>query len=130
VDFECEYPPVALLIFLIPGLIFRTLPPYYIAFTVEMLLFDILAIYLIIYISRRINISKVNALAIYTLLIAITAGPIATQRYDMAPAVMVLASVAAFVGGKNRQPGCACTRRNGKDLSDCGSPHSLQSVCC
>jgi uncharacterized membrane protein len=102
VDFECEYPPVALLIFLIPGLIFRTLTPYYIAFTVEMLLFDVLAIYLIIYISKRINISKVHALAVYTLLIAITAGPIATQRYDIVPAVMVLASVAAFIGGKNK----------------------------
>jgi hypothetical protein len=102
VDFDCEYPPVALLLFLIPGLLFRTLPPYYIAFTVEMLLFDILAIFLIAYISKRINISKVKALAIYTLLIAITAGPIVTQRYDLAPAVMALAAVAAFIGGKNK----------------------------
>jgi hypothetical protein len=102
IDFECEYPPVALLLFIIPGLLFRALPSYYIAFTVEMLLFDLLAIFLIIYIAKRINISKVKALTGYTLLIAVAAGPIVTQRYDLAPAVMVLAAVAAFLAGKNK----------------------------
>ncbi len=102
VDFECEYPPVALLLFLIPGLFFRALPSYYIAFTVEMLLFDLLAIFLIIFIAKRINISKVKALTSYTLLIAVAAGPLVTQRYDLAPAVMVLAAVAAFLAGKNK----------------------------
>ncbi|MDD3994720.1 MAG: hypothetical protein PHT06_02820, partial [Dehalococcoidales bacterium] len=62
VDFECEYPPVALLIFIIPGLLFRALPGYYIAFTVEMLLFDLLAVFLIAFIAKRIKISKVKAL--------------------------------------------------------------------
>ena len=102
IDFECEYPPVALLLFIIPGLFFRALPGYYIAFTVEMLLFDILAIFMIIFIVKRLNISKVKALSSYTLLIAIAAGPIASQRYDLAPAVMVLAAVAAFLSGKNK----------------------------
>jgi hypothetical protein len=102
IDFECEYPPVALLLFIIPGLFFRELPSYYIAFTVEMLLFDLLALFLITYIAKRINISKVKALTTYTLLIAVTAGPIVTQRYDLAPAVMVLAAVAAFLAGKNK----------------------------
>ncbi len=102
IDFECEYPPVALLIFLIPGLLFKTLPAYYIAFTAEMLIFDILAIFLITYIAKRINISKAKALTGYTLLIAFTAGPLVTQRYDLAAAVMVLAAVAAFIGGKNK----------------------------
>ena len=102
IDFECEYPPVALLLFIIPGLLFRALPSYYIAFTVEMLLFDLLAIFLIIFIAKRINISRVKALTTYTLLIAIAVGPIVTQRYDLAPAVMVLASVAAFLAGKDK----------------------------
>ncbi|MDD4924074.1 MAG: glycosyltransferase family 87 protein [Dehalococcoidales bacterium] len=102
VDFECEYPPIALLLFIIPGLFFRALPSYYIAFTVEMLLFDLLAIFLIIFIAKRINISKVKALTAYTLLIAVAASPLVTQRYDLAPAVMVLAAVAAFLAGKNK----------------------------
>ncbi|HAS28339.1 MAG TPA: hypothetical protein DCR59_04130 [Dehalococcoidia bacterium] len=102
VDFECEYPPVALLLFIIPGLFFRALPEYYIAFTVEMLLFDLLAVFLIAFIAKRINISKVKALISYTLLIAIAAGPIVTHRYDLAPAVMTLAAVAAFLAGKNK----------------------------
>lgn len=102
VDFECEYPPVALLIFIIPGLLFRALPGYYIAFTVEMLLFDLLAVLLIAFIANRIKISKVKALASYTLLIAFAAGPIVTHRYDLAPAVIALAAVAAFLAGKNK----------------------------
>ncbi len=102
IDFECEYPPIALVIFLIPALIFRTLPAYYIAFTVEMLLFDVLAIYLIVYLSKRINISVAKSLTVYTLLMAVTAGPLVTQRYDLAPAIMVLAALAAFIAGKNK----------------------------
>ncbi len=102
IDFECEYPPVALLLFIIPGLFFRVLPSYYIAFTVEMLLFDLLALFLITFIAKRINISKIKALTAYTLLIAVAAGPVVTQRYDLAPAVMVLAAVAAFLAGKNK----------------------------
>lgn len=31
-DFACEYPPLALPVFIIPALIFRSLPPYFIAF--------------------------------------------------------------------------------------------------
>ncbi|MDD4873862.1 MAG: glycosyltransferase family 87 protein [Dehalococcoidales bacterium] len=102
IDFESEYPPIALILFIIPALFAKTLPPYYIAFTIEMLLFDLLAIALIIYISKRINMSKVRTLTVYTLLMAITAGPIVTQRYDLPAAVMVLAAVAAFIAGKNK----------------------------
>jgi hypothetical protein len=67
-----------------------------------MLLFDLLAIFLIIFIAKRINLSKVRALFSYTLLIAVAAGPIVIQRYDLAPAVMVLVAVAAFIAGKNK----------------------------
>ncbi len=102
IHFECEYPPVALLLFIIPGVFFRALPGYYIAFTAEMLLFDILAIFLIVFIAKRINLSKVKALTSYTLLIAIAAGPIVTHRYDLAPAIMVLAALAAFLAGRNK----------------------------
>jgi uncharacterized membrane protein len=56
---------------------------------------------LIIYISRRLNISTVRSLTVYTLFIAFVAGPIVVQRYDLVPAVLVLAALAALIKGKN-----------------------------
>ena len=100
-DFACEYPPLALLIFIIPALFFRPLSTYYIAFATEIFLFDLLAIALIVYISRRLNISTARSLTIYTFFIAIVAGPIVVQRYDLVPAVLVLAALAALIGGRS-----------------------------
>jgi uncharacterized membrane protein len=100
-DFACEYPPLALLIFIIPALFFRSLSPYYIAFATEIFLFDLLAIALIVYISRRLNISTARSLTVYTFFIAIVAGPIVIQRYDLVPAVLVLAALAALIKGKS-----------------------------
>lgn len=101
-DFICEYPPLALLVFIIPALFFRSLSLYYIAFATEIFLFDLLAIALIIYISKRLNISTVRSLTVYTLFIAFVAGPISVQRYDLVPAVLTLAALAAFIAGKNK----------------------------
>jgi uncharacterized membrane protein len=100
-DFACEYPPLALLVFIIPALFFRSLSPYFIAFATEIFLFDLLAMALIVYISRRLNISTARSLTAYTLFIAIVAGPIVIQRYDLVPAVLVLAALAALIKGKN-----------------------------
>ena len=100
-DFAFEYPPLTLIIIIIPALIFRDLSPYFIAFATEIFLFDLIAIALIIYISRRLNMSTVRSLTVYTLLIAFVAGPIVVQRYDLVPAVLVLAALAAFIKGKN-----------------------------
>ncbi len=100
-DFASEYPPLALLIFIIPALFFRSLSLYYVAFATEIFLFDLLAIALIIYISRRLNMSTVRSLTVYTFFIAFVAGPIVVQRYDLVPAVLVLAALAALIKGKN-----------------------------
>lgn len=101
-DFACEYPPLALLFFIIPALFFRSLSLYYIAFATEMFLFDLLVIALIVYISRRLNISTVRSLTAYTLFIAFVAGPIAIQRYDLVPAVLVLVALVALIKGKSK----------------------------
>ena len=72
IDFECEYPPVALLLFSsYPGLIFRTLPCVLHRLYGRNAAFRYYwRVFLIIYIAKRINISKVKALTAYTLLIA------------------------------------------------------------
>lgn len=101
-DFFSEYPPLALLIFIIPALFFRSLSLYFTAFATEIFLFDLVAIALIVYISRRLNISIARSLTVYTLFVAFVAGPIVIQRYDLVSAVLVLAALAAIIKGKNK----------------------------
>jgi uncharacterized membrane protein len=101
VDFPSEYPPLALLSYLLPGLLFRSLPAYYIAFAMELLLFDLLAVALIAQISSRLKIPITQSLAVHTLLI-LAVGPIITARYDIIPAVLVLSALSLFVNGKNK----------------------------
>jgi uncharacterized membrane protein len=101
-DFASEYPPLALLTFIIPALFFRSLSPYFTAFAAEIFLFDLLAIALIVYISRRLNMSTARSFTLYTLFIAFVAGPIVIQRYDLVPAVLILAALAALIKGKNK----------------------------
>ncbi len=100
-DFAFEYPPLALLILVIPGLFFRSLSSYFIAFAVEIFLFDVIAIALIVYISRRLNMSTVRSLVFYTLFMAVVAGPIVIQRYDLVPAVLVLVALVALIKERN-----------------------------
>ncbi len=88
-DFAFEYPPLALLSFLVPGLISRTPLGYNLAFAAEMLLFDAIAIGLMASLATRLKISVSNSLVVYTLLI-LAIGPLAISRYDLLPAMLVL----------------------------------------
>jgi uncharacterized membrane protein len=100
-DFASEYPPLALLSFLLPGLFFHTTIVYSWAFAVELLLFDLLVMFLISDVANFMNISVRNSLAVYTLLILAT-GPILVCRYDLLPAILVLAALWAFIKGKTK----------------------------
>ena len=99
VDFTSEYPPLALLGYLLPALLFRSPMGYYIAFVIEMLLFDLLAISLITKISRRLGIPVAKALTVHALVI-VAVGPIMAVSYDIIPAVLVLAAVSLFISGR------------------------------
>lgn len=100
-DFPSEYPPLALLSFLIPGLVSLNLTHYNYAFTGEMLLLDLVAIFLIVRLARNFNLSVNKALTVYTLAIIAT-GPILVARYDILPAVLVLAALYFFIQGKHK----------------------------
>jgi uncharacterized membrane protein len=100
-DFASEYPPLALLSFLIPGLAFQSTLPYSWAFAAELMIFDLLAMLMIADLASFLKTSVKNTLTIYTLVIIAT-GPILVCRYDLLPAVLVLAAVWAFIKGKNK----------------------------
>ena len=99
-DFASEYPPLALLSFLLPGLLFHTTVAYSWAFAAELLLFDVLVLFLIADLASSLKISVRNSLAVYTLLILAT-GPILVCRYDILPAMLVLLALWAFIKGRN-----------------------------
>lgn len=100
-DFASEYPPLALLSFLLPGLFLHTTLAYSWAFAAELLLFDLLVMLLIADLSSFFKISLRNALAVYTLLIIAT-GPILVCRYDILPAALVLLALWAFIKGRSK----------------------------
>jgi uncharacterized membrane protein len=100
-DFASEYPPLALLSFLLPGIFFQTVVPYSWAFAAEMMICDLLALLMLADLASTFKISVRNTLVVYTLLILAT-GPILVARYDLLPAMLMLAAVWAFIKGKNK----------------------------
>ncbi len=100
-DFAVEYPPLALLFMLVPRLFTPFASPYLWGFTLEILLFDFLALLLVASFSERLKLSLWQALAVYTLLL-LAIGPIIINRYDLIPAVMALAAVYFFARGNAR----------------------------
>lgn len=100
-DFVVEYPPLALLFMLIPRLFSSFADAYILGFTLEILIFDILAMILIAAFCRRLGLSLPRSLGVYTLAV-LSVGPILINRYDLIPAVMTLAAVYAFTSGRSK----------------------------
>jgi uncharacterized membrane protein len=98
-NFSIEYPPLALLFFLLPGLLFQTTTAYSWAFAVELLVCDVLAMFFIADMASLMKVSVRQSLVVYSLLI-LAIGPIVVCRYDILPAMLVLAALWAFVRGR------------------------------
>ena len=97
-DLAVEYPPIALGLFILPNLFAQDVNAYIGAFTIEVLLFDLMGMVFIYLLARRLKLNTAATLTIYTLcLLAI--GPTVIEHYDLMPAVMVLASLYAFSRG-------------------------------
>jgi uncharacterized membrane protein len=99
-DFFTEYPPLAILSYLLPALLSATQPWYSFLFALEMLLLDLVVLFLMVRLASRFNMRMWQVLGIYTLcLLAI--GPVVTGRYDLLPATLVLLALYAFISGRN-----------------------------
>lgn len=91
-----EYPPLALLFFLVPGLLTSSMEAYAGVFTVMILLFDLLILLLLVAFSKKLNLNAWKTLGIYTLAL-LAVGSILTVRYDLIPAFFVFLSLYAFI---------------------------------
>jgi hypothetical protein len=102
-DFFIEYPPLAMLFFSLPRLVTGDLDGYIIAFTIETFIADLVALVLLALLSRRLGVRpRYTMLAMTVALIAL--GPIMISRYDIFPAVMVLAGFFLFFRGRDTMP--------------------------
>jgi len=97
-DFEVEYPPLALLFMTLPGLLASSQAGYEILFTLEMLILDLAGMLIIYSLSKRLELPVTKVLAVSTVSL-LAVGPLIALRYDLAPAIMVLASVFFFTRG-------------------------------
>jgi len=100
-DFAMEYPPLSLLFFILPRLFTSDITAYGIAFNIEMLVFDLLALLMISALSRRLGLKSWLTMGVYTLSV-LAVGPLIADRYDLVPGVMVLAAVYAFIAGREK----------------------------
>ena len=100
-DFTLEYPPFAMFFFLLPRLFTASMDVYMVLFQVEILLFDLIGLFLISRIAQRTRKATWKMLAVFTLAI-LALGPIIAQQYDMFPAIMVLLSLYCFWTGRHK----------------------------
>jgi uncharacterized membrane protein len=94
-DFAVEYPPFSLIFFIIPRLFAPTWTIYSIIYQTQVVLFDLLGLWLIYDIARRLGQTPWKMITIYTLGI-LAIGPVIGQQYDIFPAVMTLLAVYFF----------------------------------
>ncbi len=99
-DFAVEYPPLALLFMLVPRLFSANVELYAGLFNAEMLVFDLIGLLLIAAIARLLGKSLWKTLAVYTVTL-MALGPILVVRYDIIPAVFLLAAVYLFIRGSS-----------------------------
>jgi uncharacterized membrane protein len=97
-DFAVEYPPLAMVFAFLPKLVSAGYSGYIWSYCIEMLLFDLLGLFVIYKIAREFHLIQWKTLGAYTLaLLAI--GPLITIRFDIIPAVIVLLSLYFFIKG-------------------------------
>jgi len=94
-DFSFEYPPLSLLFFILPRLFTSTYVDFAILYTVEIILFDLIALCVIYKVARRLGKAPWKLLWVYTLCF-LAMGPIVPMQFDLFPAVLTLLSLYFF----------------------------------
>ncbi len=94
-DFSLEYPPFALVFFILPRFFASTWVRFSVYYQTEVLIFDLIGLFIIYLIARRLGKSPWKLLTVYTLAF-VAIGPIIGEQYDMFPAVLTLASIYFF----------------------------------
>jgi uncharacterized membrane protein len=100
-DFNLEYPPLALVFFILPRLLTDQWPSFSILYQLEVLIFAWLGLWVVYKIARRLGKEPWKLMAPYTLGI-LAIGPILGQQYDIFPAVMTLFSFYYFWMGQHK----------------------------
>lgn len=103
-DFESEYPPVALLLFVLPILATTELGIYQYLFAIEQFIFEIIGLLITNTILKRMQMKREEATFVllgYILLLA-SVGPILYSRYDMTVSALILGTFYLYLIGKTK----------------------------
>lgn len=99
-DFAIEYAPVSLGFFLLPRVFADGNYGYHIAFAVQILLLDLLALVLLADLGKRLGYPSWGTLLGGTLVL-LAIGPMVVDHFDLIAAIMFLLAVYSFVRGWN-----------------------------
>ncbi len=94
-DFNFEYPPFALVFFLIPSIFTSDLGTYVILFGAEMIFFVLLTLYFMMKLAEKININRYFVAIIYLFFIMIYFDQM-IKKFDMAAAALTFMSFYFF----------------------------------
>ncbi|MFH1662754.1 MAG: glycosyltransferase 87 family protein [Chloroflexota bacterium] len=100
-DFLIEYPPLALLSFLLPALPSPDLAVYSSLFALEIYLIDLVVLFILWKLASRLKLKVWYVLGAYTLCL-VAVGTLVTGRFDMLPTALVMVALYAFINGKNK----------------------------
>ncbi|MBT4511740.1 MAG: DUF2029 domain-containing protein [Chloroflexi bacterium] len=99
-DFDIEYAPLSLPLFLLPRLLAQSDLNYHIVFAAQMLIFDLVGLMVIASLTKRFGYSLWGVLTFYTIgLLAL--GPTVIDHFDLAASIMVLLAFYCVVRGWN-----------------------------
>jgi hypothetical protein len=100
-DYVVEYPPLALLLMLLPRMLTSDFGWYAMLFAVLMLLFDVLTLYLVArWVSVHDDPSSVPILLGWCTLFFAVLYPMLAARYDLAPTAMAFAATTWWFSGR------------------------------
>lgn len=95
-DFPAEYPPLALVLFVLPASLgLSSLGAYYAGWVTLVYVADVAALFALDGIAWRRGQSPLTVLGAYTALLAVV-GPITVREFDIFPAVFTLLAIGAF----------------------------------